>query len=176
VRRSRLLVLVLGVLALLTTGTSVASAAPPTASGEPQVGFLGPVAWNSGDRTATVVGRYRCSPPAEGSVNHLWVSVKQGGPDPTAEGSSATVRAWYDTNVSQDVAVRCDGRWHTRKVTLGMNATDFTGRELGRLVPGRAWLQFCLVQGPADDPDGSQSLIASGSRWVHTAGFHPVRR
>ena len=34
---------------------------------------------------------YRCSAPLD--QMHLWVSVKQGGPDPTAEGSSSTVNA-----------------------------------------------------------------------------------
>jgi hypothetical protein len=171
-RRSRLLVLLLGVLALLATGASVASASPTTAPPrDPQVGFLAPVTWNSGHGTATVVGSYRCSPPAPGSVNHLWVSVKQGGPDPTAEGSSSTVNAWYDTNISQDVAVTCDGRWHARTVTLGMHPTDFIGRPLTRLVDGKAWLQFCLVQGPEDDQDGSQSVVASESRWLHAVGF-----
>jgi hypothetical protein len=170
-RRSRLLVVVLGVLALLTVGTSVASAHPTPAPRDPQVGFLSPVTWNSGHGTATVVGSYRCSPPPAGAVNHLWVSVKQGGPDPTAEGSSSTVDAWYDTNVSQDVAVTCDGRWHARTVTLGRNLQDFTGRDLGRLTDGRAWLQFCLVQGPPDDPDGTQSVVASKSRWLHAVGF-----
>ena len=34
---------------------------------------------------------YRCSAPLD--QMHLWVSVKQGGPDPTAPGSSSTVNA-----------------------------------------------------------------------------------
>jgi hypothetical protein len=95
---------------------------------------------------------------------HLWVSVKQGGPDPTAEGSSSTVKAWYDTNISQDVAVRCNGRWQTTTVDLGRHPTDFSGRPLGYLKNGRAWLQFCLV------PPDQSVLFASKSRWVNVVG------
>lgn len=98
-----------------------------------------------------------------GSPIHLWVSAKQGGPDPTAPGSSSTVDAWYDTNVSQDVSVTCDGKWHTRTVKLGANAPDFTGRPLGLLRNGKAWLQFCLV-------DEQNMLLASKSRWVTVKG------
>jgi hypothetical protein len=97
------------------------------------------------------------------------------GPDPTAEGSSSTVNAWYDTNISQDVDVTCDGRWQTRTVTLGMHPTDFDGRQLSQLVGGRAWLQFCLVQGPLDD-EGEQSVVASRSRWVYATGLGSYAR
>jgi hypothetical protein len=88
---------------------------------------------------------------------HLWVSVKQGGPDPTAEGSSSTVDAWYDTNVSQDIAVTCNGRWQFASVDLGRHDGDSTGRPLGYLHNGKAWLQFCLVQGTSEE-DGHRRL------------------
>jgi hypothetical protein len=97
---------------------------------------------------------------------HLWVSVKQGGPDPTAEGSSSTVNAWYDTNISQDVAVTCNGKWQVAKVDLGRHPTDFTGRQLGSLHNGKAWLQFCLVQGT----DEETAIVASDSHWLRVVG------
>lgn len=150
--------------AALTVGVAPASAAP--AGGPvPEIGSLAAsaVVDKSGD-TATVVGQYRCWGPSD--QMHLWVSVKQGGPDPTAEGSSSTVDAWYDTNVSQDVAVTCDGSWHVTRVTLGRHATDFTGRPLEALHRGAAWLQFCLV--PMQQ--GEEFLFASKSRWLNVSG------
>jgi hypothetical protein len=158
VHRIRLLVVALMAVALSFTGLSSASAQVRA----PQVKDLGGYAVVSKyDPTVVrVTGTYKCF---GGSPIHLWVSVKQGGPDPTAEGSSSTVDAWYDTNVSADVYVKCDGRWHTRTVTLGAHPTDFTGRPLGLLHNGKAWLQFCLV-------DEQNMLLASKSRWVTVKG------
>jgi hypothetical protein len=132
------------------------------ASAGPTVKWLAPLALmrSSSPDEVTVAGIYKCSAPLD--QMHLWVSVKQGGPDPTAEGSSSTVDAWYDTNISQDVAVTCNGRWHHVFVTLGMHPTDFTGRPLTGLKAGKAWMQFCLVQGT----DETTAIVASQSRWV----------
>lgn len=161
--RFRALVIALTALALSFTGLSAASADSPSTR-PPEIGFLGPVAWTTpwkGD-SVQVIGTYRCWGPSESM--HLWVSVKQGGPDPTAEGSSSTVDAWYDTNISQDVAVRCNGRWQTTTVDLGRHPTDFSGRPLGTLRNGSAWLQFCLV------PPDENVLLASKNRWVTVVG------
>jgi hypothetical protein len=159
-----------GVLAVaVATGTMFVSAAGPVqaapgakppATTAPEIQWTGPVAVSRDDDTVVVQGRYRCTAPLE--EMHLWVSVKQGGPDPTAPGSSSTVDAWYDTNISQDVGVTCDGRWQTTRVDLGRWDTDFTGRPLGTLANGTAWLQFCLVQGT----DEETAIVASESRWV----------
>jgi hypothetical protein len=161
--RLRALVVALIALTLSLTGLSTASAntSNPRA---PEISFLAPVAWATQHKpdTVQVVGTYRCWGPS--TSMHLWVSVKQGGPDPTAEGSSSTVKAWYDTNISQDVAVRCNGHWQTTVVDLGRHPTDFSGRPLGYLKNGRAWLQFCLVS-MADE-----NLLASKSRWVSVVG------
>ncbi len=158
VHRNRLLVVLLAVLASLFSGLSGASAGGGGYTGAPQIRELAGAAWADGSDSVTVRGMYRCSGPDD--AMHLWVSVKQGGPDPTAEGSSSTVDAWYDTNISMDVDVTCDGRWHNVTVDLGRHPTDFTGRELGYLDNGKAWLQFCLVSMQ------DQSLLASESRWV----------
>jgi hypothetical protein len=134
----------------------------------PEIGTLAAVAVVNvdGPGTAWVTGRYRCWGPSD--EMHVWVSVKQGGPDPTAEGSSSTVDAWYDTNVSQDVAVVCDGHWRVKTVALGMHPTDFTGRQLQALTRGApAWLQFCMV--PATSTEDN-FIFASQSRWVQVAG------
>jgi hypothetical protein len=148
---------------MLVSGAGAAQAAPTTSTG-PEIMWTGPVAVSRDADTVTVKGRYRCTAPLD--QMHLWVSVKQGGPDPTAEGSSSTVDAWYDTNISQDVAVTCDGRWRTARVELGRWDTDFTGRPLGYLENGSAWLQFCLVQGT----DEATAIVASDSRWVMVHG------
>ena len=147
---------------MLVSGAGSAQAAT-TAVG-PEILWTGPVAVSTSADTVTVKGRYRCSAPVD--EMHLWVSVKQGGPDPTAPGSSSTVNAWYDTNISQDVAVTCDGRWRTARVELGRWNTDFSGRQLGYLENGSAWLQFCLVQGT----DEATAIVASDSRWVKVHG------
>lgn len=159
--RFRALVIALAALAFLATGLSAASAAPAPPRA-PEIASLTPAAWTTPGEldTVKVIGTYRCWNPSD--QMHLWVSVKQGGPDPTAEGSSSTVRSWYDTNISQDVAVRCDGRWQTTTVDLGRHATDFSGRTLEALRDGRAWLQFCLVS--------PQGITASMNRWVTVVG------
>lgn len=164
----RLFSLVVAMLAagmMLVSGAGTAQAAPTTQTG-PEILWTGPVAISRSGDSVTVSGIYRCSAPLD--QMHLWVSVKQGGPDPTAEGSSSTVDAWYDTNVSQDVAVTCDGRWHFTWVDLGRHDTDFSGRPLGYLHNGNAWLQFCLVQGTSEET----AVVASKSRWVRVIGVH----
>jgi len=162
----RLLAVSLVAGAMLVSGAVGASAAPvaPAATTDPQIRWTGPVAWVSHGDTASVIGIYRCSAPLE--EMHLWVSLKQGGPDPTAPGSSSTVNAWYDTNISQDVAVTCNGKWQVAKVDLGRHPTDFGGRPLGTLKNGKAWLQFCLVQGT----DEETAIVASDSHWVRVVG------
>jgi len=162
-RWQRLLTVAIGALA---TSTAFTVAAGPASADvpAPQIGALAASAVADGD-TVSVLGTYRCWGPSEDM--HVWVSVKQGGPDPTAEGSSSTVDAWYDTNISGDVAVTCDGHWHAKRVTLGQHPTDFTGRALESLRRGDAWLQFCLV--PATSTE-ENFIFASKSRWVHVAG------
>ena len=163
--RIRLLVVALLALTMSLTGLSAtATATDSYATNPPQIKWLSAYATVDpyDPEVVRVRGTYKCF---GGEPIHLWVSVKQGGPDPTAEGSSSTVKAWYDTNVSQDVWVRCDGRWHTRTVRLERWETDFTGRPLGYLKNGKAWLQFCLVAG-----DDENSLLASKNRWVTVRG------
>src|SRR4051812_35482745 len=107
--------------AAVSVPLGVAVAVPAVASSPaPQVGRLGAVVQvdKTDPRKAYVTSQYKCY-----GATHLWVSVKQGGPDPTAEGSSQTVRSWYDTNVSQDVAVNCDGQWHSKTVKIAKHET-----------------------------------------------------
>lgn len=162
-RTLRILIVVLLALGLSGIGLTAASASG-YGTKAPQIKSLSGIATvDRYDRSIVrVKGTYRCWGPSNSM--HLWVSVKQGGPDPTAPGSSETVRAWYDTNVSMDVQVRCNGVWHTKTVELGRHATDFSGRKLGFLKNGPAWLQFCLV------PPSGEQFLASKSRWVSVTG------
>ena len=48
------------------------------------------------------------------------VLVKQDGPDPTKEGGGSTVDTSFNTNISQDVAVTCNGHWHHVFFTFGV--------------------------------------------------------
>jgi hypothetical protein len=107
--------------------------------------------------SATIYGVYRCF---GGDPIHLWVSVKQGGPDPTAEGSGATSTSWYDTNVLEAPPVTCDGRYHLAAVPVGQHP------DKAPLSSGQAWVQFCLVA-----PGGGEfGIVASQSEWATVVG------
>jgi hypothetical protein len=96
--------------------------------------------------TALVAVRYLCLPADE---LHLWVSVKQGGPDPQAEGSSATVDSWYDDHPR---GVVCNGHTMVRTfpLTLEHDVEWLPGKVFTPLVIGQdAWVQFCLFHGGA---------------------------
>ena len=154
-KRIRLLLVLMGVIALSVTGLSTASAETPAPVRTPEIAYVAPVAWVHGG-VATVAGVYRCW--GDSNSHHLWVSIKQGGPDPTAPGSSETVDAWFDTNASGDTQVVCNGRWQVRTVTLEGN--------FGSLRNGWAWVQFCLVPPGV----GEEGPIASSNRWVYVVG------
>ncbi len=116
--------------------------------------------------TATIVGVYRCF---GGEPIHLWVSAKQGGPDPSAEGAGGTpaelggAEAWYDTNISGEPPVTCDGRPHAIRVTIAQHP------EKEQLTSGPAWIQFCLV---APDPSGGSDfgIVASQQKFGRVVG------
>src|SRR5664279_6164853 len=99
---------------------------------------------------AYLSGSYRCS---GGAV--LWASVKQGGPNPTAEGSSATVDSWYDTHVP----LNCNGAWHRLYVQVTKEKPN-PGHPANyvRLRPGAAWVQWCVAV--------NRQLVSSTTRWV----------
>lgn len=137
----------------------LALAAPAYAETPPQVLAVPPIVIvNPRDpSTATIIGVYRCY---GGQPIHLWVSAKQGGPDPSAEGAGGTPAAaggavaWYDTNIIEADPVVCDGRPHVARVTVGQHPNK------AQLTSGSAWIQFCLV---APDPNGEEEfgIVAS---------------
>jgi hypothetical protein len=148
----------------LAMGGALTMAAPAQAQTNPppEVLFVAPrvIANRFSPDTALVVGVYRCF---GGQADHLWVSVKQGGPDPTAEGSGATSTAWYDTNIAGEPTTICDGRYHAAVVPVGRYPNK------ARLTSGQAWIQFCLV---APDPSGQSDfgIVASQSEWATVVG------
>jgi hypothetical protein len=154
--------LTLASIAAMFATLSLAAPAGAQTSGDPEVFFVAPAVIVNPFQpdTARIVGVYRCF---GGDPIHLWVSAKQGGPDPTAEGSGATSTAWYDTNVIEPAPVTCDGRYHTAFVTVGRHP------DKAELTSGQAWIQFCLV---APDPTGQSEfgIVASQSEWAPVFG------
>lgn len=154
VRGFRRVLAVAGVLAMTLT-----VAAPASAQQAPEVFYVANVAFSNPLQpdTAYVVGIYRCF---GGQPIHLWVSLKQGGPDPSAEGSGATSTSWYDTNILPPPDVNCDGRLHSIVVPVGKYPNK------ARLTSGQAWVQFCLVAGGEDG-----GIVASQSKFIRVIAF-----
>jgi hypothetical protein len=145
-------------LALVTVMGAVLTIASPAAAqtAEPQVLYVAPrvIVNPFQPDTAYVIGVYRCS---GGDPIHLWVSAKQGGPNPSAEGSGATSTSWYDTNISGGVPVVCDGTYRVAYVPIGKYPNK------ARLTSGPVWIQFCLV-------DFENDIVASKQFYGTVAG------
>jgi hypothetical protein len=137
---------------------ATALVAAPSASAQ-DVGYaraLGPI-HNQGSE-ARVHVRYSCD---EGT--HLWVSAKQsatGAKDPAVTqagaGFGGAAATWWDSHRG---SVICDGR--TRQAWFSIDALEPGKR--GQLVPGYAWLQFCVTSGETEE---TFALNVSLSRWV----------
>ncbi len=121
----------------------------------PQVQWAGNVHVDC--NTATVLAKYRCW-GGNNEATHLWVSLKQGGgiDDFSAEqlaqmeGTSLIAEAWYDTNVTGDTALNCNGKWHVQRYTVA--------QEFGTLERGSAFLQFCLFDSTSTDTNFPQGF------------------
>jgi hypothetical protein len=114
-----------------------------------QAQILGVV--QSAGETATVRARYTCE-----DGFHLWVSAKQVADRSRdaileEEGSSRHAAGYLQSHPSP-ATFTCDGRWHTGTFTI-----DKREWGKGRLEPGHAWVQFCLV---------GESTFISESRWA----------
>ena len=159
---------------------AVAGTALPAASASaaelpaPEIAWVGQhIVANGSD--AYIQAKFRCWGGETGT--HLWASVKQGGPDPTAEGSGMTSDAWYDTNYqyANDPAgqtIQCDGRWHVNRFVVKLVdhpfGTDFVS---GKLQKGAAWVQFCVFDSSATD-DNFPTGFASDSSWKTVIAQH----
>jgi hypothetical protein len=129
----------------VTPVVGLAATAPPAKTAKP----IGSVA-RHGTTSATLKVKYSCKVGAT-----LWISIKQakdGKKDAnlTKGGSSAVAAAWFQSHKN---TVKCDGKKHTKKFTM-----DKKEQGKGTLVPGFAWLQFCVTKG--------NSLTVSVAKWV----------
>ena len=115
-------------------GTSVANAAPVPEAEITRVQLI------NNHRDALITVNYRCFGGTSNGGPHLWVSLKQGGPDPSAEGSGESTVSWYDDHPK---AV-CDGVWHHTGYTLDLHPDKQVAHG------GQAWVQFCLFENDGD--------------------------
>jgi hypothetical protein len=130
----------------------------------PEVAWVGShIVANGSD--AWIQAKFRCYGGETGT--HLWASIKQGGDDPTAEGSGMKSTAWYDTNYqfANDPAgqtLDCDGRWHVQRFLVKRVdhpfGTDYVSQELAK---GPAWVQFCVFDSSATDDNFPQGFAYS---------------
>ena len=148
--RLALAVTALALVGVLAAG-GFATAAPKA---EPTAQTVGKVKRHK-NGTATVKAHYICP---QGPNWHLWVSAKQtadGSRDPaiTQEGGGFghVPATWLQ---SHPVTFKCDGKWHTQKFRI-----DTEEQGYGKLVKGRAWVQFCLIDEPAE-------LFLIDQRWA----------
>jgi len=160
---------------LALAGTALPAASASAAElPAPEIAWVGQhIVANGSD--AYIQAKFRCWGGETGT--HLWASVKQGGPDPTAEGSGMTSDAWYDTNYqyANDPAgqtIQCDGRWHVNRFVVKLVdhpfGTDFVS---GKLQKGAAWVQFCVFDSSATD-DNFPTGFASDSSWKTVIAQH----
>jgi hypothetical protein len=130
---------------------AVAGSAGAATKAEPTAQVVGKVKINN-DGTGSVKAHYICSGDAEDW--HLWVSAKQAedgsfNPAVGEEGSGfgGVADIWLQ---SHPVDFTCDGSWHTQTFEINTEEEipeEFGGGTVGRgeLVPGQAWVQFCLI-------------------------------
>jgi hypothetical protein len=108
-------------------------------------------------KAATLSVRYQCA-----SGEALWVSAKQTKSGVSAarlqkEGASKAASAWWDSHRNRFV---CNGKPHTGTFTIDKVEPG----KKGTLVPGTAWVQFCVTTGHTEK---TTVLILSKSGWVH---------
>ncbi|WP_270889564.1 hypothetical protein [Pedococcus sp. 5OH_020] len=159
--------------ALATTAIPVTSATAAELPA-PEVAWVGShVVANGSD--AYIQAKYRCYGGETGT--HLWASIKQGGEDPTADGSGMKSTAWYDTNYqyANDPAgqtIGCDGHWHVQRFTVKLVdhpfGTDYVSQTLQN---GPAWVQFCVFDSSATDDNFPQGFAYSYS-WKSVIAQH----
>lgn len=141
--------LALAAVTALPAGSAFAEELAP-----PEIAWVGDHVVANGSN-AYIQAKFRCFGGETGT--HLWASIKQGGPDPTAEGSGMTSDAWYDTNYQYannpaGQTIQCDGKWHVNRFTVKLVDHPFgTGYVSGELAKGAAWVQFCVFDSSATD-------------------------
>jgi Flp pilus assembly protein TadG len=114
--------------------------------------------------TAVLKVTYQCS---HGTT--LWISAKQLANGKRSaklakEGSSKVAKTWLQSHRNP---ITCDGTSQTGVFTLDKVEPGSKGRlkAKGRHNPGKAYIQFCVTQAPAD-PSQEGELVLSKSGWV----------
>lgn len=110
-------------------------------------------------KKATLRVRYQC-----GSGETVWVSAKETKTGVSAaklmkEGSSRVASGWWQSHRNRFV---CNGKSHLGTFTI--DAVEKGSK--GALVPGSAWVQFCVTKGHTEK---TTVLILSKSAWVKVA-------
>jgi hypothetical protein len=116
--------------------------------------FVGPI--HVTGKKATLSVRYQC-PKGE----TVWVSAKEMASGATTakltkEGSSKTAAAWWESHRNK---FTCNGKTNTGTFVID---TVEKGSK-GKLVAGKAWVQFCVTTGKTE---ADTKLILSKSGWV----------
>ena len=116
--------------------------------------FVGPIHVSGNKATLSV--SYQC-PKGE----TVWVSAKEMASGATTvkltkEGSSKTAAAWWESHRNK---FTCNGNAHTNTFVID---TVKKGSK-GKLVAGKAWVQFCVTTGKTE---ADTKLILSKSGWV----------
>jgi hypothetical protein len=116
--------------------------------------FLGPI--HVSGKKATLKVRYQC-----GSGEAVWVSAKETKSGVSAaklmrEGASKVASGWWESHRNR---FTCNGKPHTQTFTIDRIEKG----SKGTLVPGSAWVQFCVTKGKTE---ATTVLILSKSGWV----------
>jgi hypothetical protein len=145
--------------AVVTLAVAAAIAAPVVAGAKglgshAKATFVGPIQVSG--KKATLSVRYQCA-----SGETVWVSAKEMASGATAtkltkEGSSKTAAAWWESHRNR---FTCNGKAHTG--TFSIDTVEKGSK--GKLVPGKAWVQFCVTTGKTE---ADSKLILSKSGWV----------
>ncbi len=114
--------------------------------------FGTPLHIKSGGKKGTLKVTYRCD-----KGDTLWISAKEtktGVRDDALkkEGSSKTAAAWLQSHRNP---IKCDGKSRTKHFTVDKVEPG----SKGKLVPGQAWVQFCITF-------NEKKLTLSHSHWV----------
>jgi hypothetical protein len=139
----------------VTMGVVAAVAAAADASdSKAKATFVGSI--HVSGKKATLSVRYQCT-----SGETLWVSAKEMASGATSpklrkEGSSKTAAAWWESHRNR---FTCNGKAHTG--TFSIDTVEKGSK--GKLVPGKAWVQFCVTTGKTE---ADTKLTLSKSGWV----------
>jgi hypothetical protein len=141
----------------LAVAASVVAPAVANAEGTDPNGkatFVGPI--HVSGKKATLSVRYQCA-----SGQTVWVSAKEMASGASSaklakEGSSKTAAAWWESHRNKFV---CNGKSNTAAFTIDKVEKG----SKGKLVTGKAWVQFCVTKGTTE---ANTKLILSKSGWV----------